>query len=114
MINMENRNSRFRRGLLTILTALMLAASAGVVMADGSDPLDPSDGGADWDGDGLTNAEEQANTQRANTQQQYKTRRRCKKNNNKRPNTAETLPTKERRKAADNIKKEEEDTAGID
>ena len=27
---------------------------------DGSDPLDPSDGGADWDGDGLTNAEETA------------------------------------------------------
>ena len=23
-------------------------------------PLDPSDGGADWDGDGLTNAEEQS------------------------------------------------------
>ena len=57
---MENKNSRFRKGLLTILTALMLASSAGVVMADGSDPLDPSDGGADWDGDGLTNAEEQA------------------------------------------------------
>ena len=33
----------------------MLAMSAGVtgVVADGSDPLDPSDGGADWDGDGL-------------------------------------------------------------
>ena len=42
--------------------AFMLAMSAGVtgVVADGSDPLDPSDGGADWDGDGLTNAEEQA------------------------------------------------------
>ena len=24
-----------------------------------ADPLDPSDGGADWDGDGLTNSEEQ-------------------------------------------------------
>ena len=39
----------------------LIAMSAGVtgVVADGSDPLDPSDGGADWDGDGLTNAEEQ-------------------------------------------------------
>ena len=31
----------------------MLAMSAGVAGADGTDPLDPSDGGADWDGDGL-------------------------------------------------------------
>ena len=45
--------------MITILTAVMLAMSAGVVAAEGSDPLDPSDGGADWDGDGLTNAEEQ-------------------------------------------------------
>ena len=45
--------------MLTILTAIMLAMSAGIVTADGSDPLDPSDGGADWDGDGLTNSEEQ-------------------------------------------------------
>ena len=30
-----------------------------MLLADGSDPLDPSDGGADWDGDGLTNSEEQ-------------------------------------------------------
>ena len=43
------------------MTAFMLAMSVGVtgVAADGTDPLDPSDGGADWDGDGLTNAEEQ-------------------------------------------------------
>ena len=38
---------------------VLMAGSTGVA-ADGSDPLDPSDGGADWDGDGLTNAEEQA------------------------------------------------------
>ena len=46
---------------MTVLTAIMLAMSAGVVgvAAEGTDPLDPSDGGADWDGDGLTNAEEQ-------------------------------------------------------
>ena len=34
--------------------------SLNVVGAEGSDPNDPSDGGADWDGDGLTNAEEQS------------------------------------------------------
>ena len=45
----------FKKTVLTILTAVMLAMSAGVAIADGSDPLDPSDGGADWDGDGLTN-----------------------------------------------------------
>ena len=38
---------------------MALSALAGV-SATGSDPLDPSDGGEDWDGDGLTNAEEQA------------------------------------------------------
>ena len=53
------KNNRFTKTLMTILTAIMLAMSAGVVVADGTDPLDPSDGGADWDGDGLTNAEEQ-------------------------------------------------------
>ena len=45
----------------SVLIALLLALmgfSAGV-SAEGSDPLDGSDGGADWDGDGLTNAEEQ-------------------------------------------------------
>ena len=52
------KNNRFTKTMLTILTAIMLAMSAGIVTADGSDPLDPSDGGADWDGDGLTNAEE--------------------------------------------------------
>ena len=39
--------------------AILLIMSSGLVMAEGSDPLDPSDGGADWDGDGLTNKEEQ-------------------------------------------------------
>ena len=58
--NMNITQMKFRRGLLVILTALMLASSAGVVAADGSDPLDPSDGGADWDNDGLTNAQEQS------------------------------------------------------
>ena len=52
-------NNKFKNTMLTILTAIMLAMSAGIVTADGSDPLDPSDGGADWDGDGLTNSEEQ-------------------------------------------------------
>ena len=55
-----NKENRFRKTILAILTAVMLAMSAGVVLADGSDPLDPSDGGADWDGDGLTNSEEQS------------------------------------------------------
>lgn len=45
--------------MLIALLLVMMAGSAGV-SADGSNPLDPSDGGADWDGDGLTNAEEQA------------------------------------------------------
>ena len=53
------KENRFKTMMLTILTALMLAMSAGVVTGEGSDPLDPSDGGADWDGDGLTNKEEQ-------------------------------------------------------
>ena len=46
----------------SILTALLLVTMAGAagVTADGSDPLDPDDGGADWDGDGLTNAQEQS------------------------------------------------------
>ena len=48
----------FKKTVIALLTALMLAMSAGIAHADGSDPLDPSDGGADWDGDGLTNAEE--------------------------------------------------------
>ena len=41
------------------LLLVLMAGSVGV-SADGSDPLDPSDGGADWDGDGLTHAEEPA------------------------------------------------------
>ena len=57
----KSNNSRFNRTIIAVLTAIMLAMSGATgVMADGSDPLDPSDGGADWDGDGLTNAEEQA------------------------------------------------------
>ena len=56
---MNNNKSKTKTILYTVLTAIMLALSAGVVSADGTDPLDPSDGGADWDGDGLTNAEEQ-------------------------------------------------------
>ena len=45
---------------MSVLVALVLVLmSASVVAGEGSDPLDPSDGGADWDGDGLTNAEEQ-------------------------------------------------------
>ena len=45
----------------SVITALLLVRMAGAtgVGADGPDPLDPSDGGADWDGDGLTTAEEQ-------------------------------------------------------
>ena len=54
-----NQNKSIKKSILTIITALMLAMSAGITLADGSDPLDPSDGGADWDGDGLTNSEEQ-------------------------------------------------------
>jgi hypothetical protein len=45
--------------MLIALLLVLMAGSVGV-QADGSDPLDPSDGGADWDGDGLTNAEETA------------------------------------------------------
>ena len=43
---------------MSMLLAMFLALSAiSAVSGDGSDPNDPSDGGADWDGDGLTNAE---------------------------------------------------------
>ncbi len=45
--------------MMIALLLVLMAGSVGV-SADGSDPLDPSDGGADWDGDGLTNAEETA------------------------------------------------------
>ena len=46
---------------ISVLIAILMALSAlAGVSATGSDPLDPSDGGEDWDGDGLTNAEEQA------------------------------------------------------
>ncbi len=49
--------------MIIALLLVLMAGSSGV-NADpdgdgGSDPLDPTDGGADWDGDGLTNAEEQ-------------------------------------------------------
>ena len=43
-----------------LLAFLLALSAASAVSGDGSDPLDPNDGGADWDGDGLTNAEEQA------------------------------------------------------
>ena len=47
--------------MMSVLISLFLALSAvSAVSGDGSDPLNPSDGGADWDGDGLTNAEEQS------------------------------------------------------
>ena len=58
-MNNGNNKNKFKQVFLTVLTAFMLAMSAGVVTGQGSDPLDPSDGGADWDGDGLTNKEEQ-------------------------------------------------------
>ena len=54
-----NKENKIKKTFLTILTAIMLTMSVGVVTGEGSDPLDPSDGGADWDGDGLTNKEEQ-------------------------------------------------------
>ena len=57
-MNNDNKN-KFKQVFLTVLTAFMLAMSAGVATGGGTDPNDPSDGGADWDGDGLTNAEEQ-------------------------------------------------------
>ncbi len=47
--------------IMSVLIAMFLAISAlTAVSGDGSDPNDPTDGGADWDGDGLTKAEEQA------------------------------------------------------
>ncbi|DAC11125.1 MAG TPA: hypothetical protein D7I09_01580, partial [Candidatus Poseidoniales archaeon] len=46
---------------MSVLIALFLALSTATAVAgEGSDPLDGTDGGADWDGDGLTNAEEQS------------------------------------------------------
>ena len=46
--------------MMSVLLVLFLALSAvSATSGDGSDPR-PSDGGADWDGDGLTNAEEQS------------------------------------------------------
>ena len=50
-------NNQKKNSMITALMLVLMAGSTGVG-ADGSDPLDPSDGGADWDGDGLTNAEE--------------------------------------------------------
>ena len=51
---------KMNKKIVSMLVALFLTISAlSAVSGDGSDPLDPSDGGADWDGDGLTNAEEQ-------------------------------------------------------
>ena len=40
------------------MPALSALSALSAVSGDGPTP-DPSDGGADWDGDGLTNAEEQ-------------------------------------------------------
>ena len=51
-------NNSKNASVITALLLVLMAGSTGVG-ADGSDPLDPSDGGADRDGDGLTNAEEQ-------------------------------------------------------
>ncbi len=48
-----------RKNLSVLVALLMILMSAAAASGDGTDPLDPSDGGADWDGDGLTNAEEQ-------------------------------------------------------
>ena len=58
MVNEKTNKNRFKTIMMSFLMAIMLAMS-GVASGDGSDPLDPSDGGADWDGDGLTNSEEQ-------------------------------------------------------
>ena len=52
--------NRLKKTMLTILTAIMLVMSLNVVGAECSDSNDPSDGGADCDGAGLTNAEEQS------------------------------------------------------
>ena len=52
-------NNRKNLSMLVALFLVLMTASS-VVSGDGTDPLDPSDGGADWDGDGLTNAEEQS------------------------------------------------------
>ena len=57
---MEKIEQRLRRITTIALSLFLMTMSASVVIGDGSDPLDPSDGGADWDGDGLTNAEEQS------------------------------------------------------
>ena len=59
---MQNKNTNKKLSMLIALFMVLMAASVGV-SADGTDPLDGSDGGADWDGDGLTNAEEQQQTQ---------------------------------------------------
>ena len=54
--NVVNKNK-----LMSVLIALFLAVSAlSAVSGEGSDPLNGEDGGADYDGDGLTNAEEQS------------------------------------------------------
>ena len=52
-------NNRKNLSMLVALFLILMTASS-VVSGDGTDPLDPSEGGADWDGDGLTNAEEQS------------------------------------------------------
>mgnify|MGYP005688488635 FL=1 len=55
-----NKTKNNSKQLVSVLIALFLALSTATAVAgEGSDPLDGTDGGADWDGDGLTNAEEQ-------------------------------------------------------
>ena len=56
----EKIEQKLRRITTIALSVFLMTMSASVVIGDGSDPLDPSDGGADWDGDGLTNAQEQS------------------------------------------------------
>ncbi|NDF33061.1 MAG: hypothetical protein EB157_00670, partial [Euryarchaeota archaeon] len=56
----EKKMQKTKNTSMMIALLLVLMAGSVGVSADGSDPLDPSDGGADWDGDGLTNAEETA------------------------------------------------------
>ena len=40
-----NEKYSMKKSIIALLTALMLAMSAGIALADGSDPNDPSDGG---------------------------------------------------------------------
>ena len=65
-------NTKTKTKTMSMLLAFLLALSAAsAVSGDGSDPLDPNDGGVDWDGDGLTNAEEQAEGTNMNNADSY-------------------------------------------